>query len=370
MVPEHGEVQVLDCGLRRSWGAPVILVAASRFSEKELIAANHQTGTNCQDLVCVAWDEIGGAARLDVACAVQATGTWTFTNPASGNFIGADPAFGPGGELYVAYANRDTTTLGIVKSTDCGNTWGSSTTISPTLANHDIGIIAMCANRVLIYPTIDIDRSTGSRRGWVYSAWTDAASAGTCPSTTCPAACTTNIRFSRSIDGGATWSAPTIVNTDTALVDQFHPWLAVDDSDGAISVSWYDTRGDATRKKTNVYYRRSTDGGSSWEAEVKVTTAQSDETTAGSDPAKQYGDYEGIAAYGCKAWPLWTDRRSGGKEQIYSATVDNSPCNLPTCTATAAISPPGVTCVGGTVTLSATGSAGSGCPGGASSTAG
>jgi len=346
----------------QTWGAPVAPQAGNRFNDKELMAANHQAGTLCQDLVCVAWDESG--IRLDVACAVQATGGWNTKSPVTASVISADPTFGPNGEIYVAYANLDKTTLDFVKSSDCGLTWSAGKTISATFANYDIGIIAMCSRRALIYPAIDVDRSNSTRRGWAYVAWTDANSAGICPGAGCPAACTTNIRFSRSSDGGATWSVPTLVHTNTASVDQFNQWLAVDDSDGSINVSWHDTRDDATRKKTNVYYRRSTDGGTTWEPEIKVTTAQTDETGGGADTGNQYGDYEGIAAFGCKAWPFWTDRRSGGHEEIYTATVDNGPCGSTPCTATAQVTPPGVTCEGGTLVLDGGTSSGSGCSGG------
>jgi hypothetical protein len=66
--------------------------------------------------------------------------------------------------------------------------------------------------------------------------------------------------------------------------------------------------------KTDTYTTTSTNGGASFAANVKVTTAQSDESSANpyADAGNQYGDYEGIAAFGGVARPIWTDGRFDG----------------------------------------------------------
>ena len=76
-----------------------------------------------------------------------------------------------------------------------------------------------------------------------------------------------------------------------------------------------------TRKKTDIWYQTSTDDGVTWSAAAKVTTAQTDETIAGADPGNQYGDYNSLSIYAGKIFPSWTDRRSGGKEEIWTAPV-------------------------------------------------
>jgi hypothetical protein len=54
-------------------------------------------------------------------------------------------------------------------------------------------------------------------------------------------------------------------------------------------------------------------------ANVKVTTATSDESNPKTNNPNQYGDYMGIAASGGFAFPVWTDHRSNkaGAEEIY-----------------------------------------------------
>lgn len=68
----------------------------------------------------------------------------------------------------------------------------------------------------------------------------------------------------------------------------------------------------------------STDGGSTWAAAVKVTTAMTDETIAGADSGNQFGDYNSLSGYGNAFFPSWTDRRSNAKEEIWTAKITTS----------------------------------------------
>jgi hypothetical protein len=84
---------------------------------------------------------------------------------------------------------------------------------------------------------------------------------------------------------------------------------------------YYDTVGDATRKTTNVYFQSSADGGVTWGAAAKVSTASTDETIAGADSGNQYGDYNSLSGYAGTFFPTWTDRRNNAKEEIWVAPV-------------------------------------------------
>jgi len=131
---------------------------------------------------------------------------------------------------------------------------------------------------------------------------------------------------SRSTDGGQTWSAPLRVNDDARgqANDQFYQWLSVDPSDGSLNVSFYDTRLDATHLSTNVFFARSTDGGLSYSPNVRVTDAPTNETCCGAQLHDQYGDYEGISAVSGIARPVWTDRRTAVQalnEEVFSSTI-------------------------------------------------
>jgi hypothetical protein len=49
--------------------------------------------------------------------------------------------------------------------------------------------------------------------------------------------CKSRMWFARSTGGGATWSAPTMINNQSGKNDQFHSWLCVDETDGRLVVA-------------------------------------------------------------------------------------------------------------------------------------
>ena len=85
--------------------------------------------------------------------------------------------------------------------------------------------------------------------------------------------------------------------------------LALDEATGAMMVVYYDTILDPGRVKTNLWMQQSLDRGVSWTAPVRVTTAETDETSAGATSSFQYGDYIGLTGFAGNFFPCWTDRR-------------------------------------------------------------
>lgn len=303
-----------------------IVVDDSPGNDKELAAGDYQTGSSCKDQIYVGWDD----GKAQYASSTTAPNSGIFRPKtvvqSKGATIAADLAVGPpaasgsAAPVYYAWTSTANKTINFSKSTDCGATWSAYKVIATTKDAYDYGIPAQCVRRALIYPTIDVDRSNSPRRGWIYVVWNDftTTQSNGCILPSDPN--NANIWFMRSADGGATWSTPVMVNANLARVDHFNQWMNVDDADGTIHISWRDTRNDPNRQKTDVYYTRSTDGGFTFTAEVKVTSAMSDETTSGASP-DQYGDYEGLAVRNGSAYPFWTDRRVPAPEEIFTAKV-------------------------------------------------
>ena len=81
------------------------------------------------------------------------------------------------------------------------------------------------------------------------------------------------IYFSKSVDGGITWSARQDVSTAAQGVEHSFPVIAATGS-GDVRISWMDTRVAASGAidRWNVTFRSSTNGGSSWTPEVDVST--------------------------------------------------------------------------------------------------
>ncbi|HET9229197.1 MAG TPA: proprotein convertase P-domain-containing protein, partial [Thermoanaerobaculia bacterium] len=82
----------------------------------------------------------------------------------------------------------------------------------------------------------------------------------------------TDVWVSRSTNGGTTWSAAVKVNDDgLANRTQFHPFLQVDQSNGNVVVVWHDARNDANNRRVDYYVSRSTNCGVSFEANTKIS---------------------------------------------------------------------------------------------------
>jgi hypothetical protein len=154
-----------------------------------------------------------------------------------------------------------------------------------------------------------------------------------------------DIAFSRSTDGGVTWSAPLRLNDDPPLTghDHFLPAIAVG-PDGTIHVAWYDRREDPANRLYQVYAAQSTDGGLTWSANTRVSDAPSDPAAViFADGNAFLGNTSGIAASAAQVLPFWTDTRAGtppGEQRIYT---DPGPPAPPSPTATATPIPPSPT---------------------------
>src|SRR5262249_33896905 len=159
----------------------------------------------------------------------------------------------------------------------------------------------------------------------VYAIWTDLSGEPGCtsglgPGSNVASTCKSRIWFARSTDGGATWSAPRKINDQPGKSDQFHSRLCVDETDGRLVVVYNDTVGDPGRLKTDIWMQHSEDDGATWSPPVKVTSAQTDETVSGA-ASFGYGDYLGLSGYAGTFFPSWTDRRSAGPEEIWTAAI-------------------------------------------------
>ena len=149
------------------------------------------------------------------------------------------------------------------------------------------------------------------------------------------------VLISQSKDGGATWSPATAVADQLGRpVDRFNHWMAIDASNGEVALSFYDTRNDTTgsRYMTDIYLSRSSDGGTSFGPNVRVSDVSSNEhdcdgvfPCSAINYGNQQGDYSGLVAFGGIAHPFWTDSRRNQRavagcrfpalEEVYTARV-------------------------------------------------
>jgi hypothetical protein len=247
---------------------------------------------------------------------------------ATGTCIGADVKTNSAGDVFGFFPDTGSRGIFVVKSTNGGASYGTPVKIRTTFRGYDIGVPSFNSRRALVYVSGGAYKNGTTNN--VYAVWTDLSGDSGCASTTSePGAsvtstCKTRIWFTRSTDGGATWSAAVKLNNQSGLNDQFNPFLAVDETNGNLGAIYYDTVADAGRKKVDIYYQLSTDGGATWQAAVKVTTAMTDETVTGADSGNQFGDYNSLSGYANAFFPSWTDRRNNAKEEIWTAKVTTS----------------------------------------------
>jgi hypothetical protein len=108
----------------------------------------------------------------------------------------------------------------------------------------------------------------------------------------------TDVWLVKSSDGGDTWSAPIRVNTDPPGKQNFMSSMCIDQSNGNLYVVYYDRRA-CTGDTTDVYLSRSTDGGETFR-DYKVNTKSFVPNTK-----IFFGDYITIAASNNKVRPIW-----------------------------------------------------------------
>ncbi len=263
-----------------------------------------------------------GVAGTWLAAPIQVSGA-----ESTGTCIGSDVKTNSFGDVFGFWPTTTNRKVLVVKSTNGGASYGTPVQIATTYDGYDIGVPAFNSRRALIYVSGGAYRTVS--KNMVYACWTDLSGDAGCtaaanePGSSAASTCKTRIWFARSLDGGATWQPAIKVNNQLGLNDQFNQWMAVDETSGVIGIMYYDTDGDATRKKTNVYFQFSANDGVTWSTAQKVTSVQTDETVAGADAGNQYGDYNGMSYYANNAWPVWTDRRNNGKEEIWTAKVSN-----------------------------------------------
>ena len=116
--------------------------------------------------------------------------------------------------------------------------------------------------------------------------------------------------FSKSSDGGRTWTAPMRVNSDTGGASQSDPALALDSANN-IYIAWVDSRGGGT----DIYFSRSSDGGLSFSANPRVNDIT---TSFQTEPAITV-DSQGLIHV------VWTDNRNAittGPDIYYANSTD------------------------------------------------
>jgi hypothetical protein len=313
----------------RTWSAPVVLISDGEqfFNDKGSITAD---GGDSRFVYAV-WDRltraqdgpawfartVDGGASWDPARSIYDAGPGNQT-------IGNQIVVLPGGAIVNVFTEIDvvnniaSSSLRAIRSDDRGDTWSDPVTIAEVLGvgafDPETGAPVRDGSDL---PALAVDGS-----GVIYTVWQDARFSGGQRDA---------VALSRSLDGGATWSAPLRVNP-VATTQAFTPAVHVR-ADGVIGVSYYDFRNNTTSPDTlptDYWLATSTDAQTFAETHL---SGSFDLLLAPDAGGLFLGDYQTLASNGNSFLPFFVQTNSGtdnrtdvfiGDAQIASATQATS----------------------------------------------
>lgn len=205
-----------------SWGPPAFInqtKSPSTINDKSWIAVDSNPGSPFRDRVYVTWTRFifnpvnGRYVQSPIAVSRSSDNGNTFTDPQLivNNVLydqGSRPTIGPDGTVYVFWLGSTRLaaldSIWVVKSTNGGKSWSKPTAVSDVV---NIIPVRNTVFRVNSYPAAAV-----APNGDVYVTWDSMMSdstGGMCPSRT-NVGCHAAALYSKSTDGGASWSAPAL----------------------------------------------------------------------------------------------------------------------------------------------------------------
>src|SRR5258708_980322 len=238
----------------RSWGVPIVLehdTDPDLFMDKGSVTCDPQEAK----LIYAVWDRPDHYTQQNSPLAHgpayftrSADGGSTWESPRIIEDPGADAQTDsnqvvllPNGTLvdvlmiieHISTQNR-AYSVGVMRSTDKGVSWSPVIVVASVqflaLTDAKTGLAIRTGNTV---PAIAVDASSGA----LYVAWVDARFSGS-----------SAIAFSRSLDGGMTWSQPAQVNQSSATA--FMPALTA--AQGVVAATFIDLRNDNPKDTTHL----------------------------------------------------------------------------------------------------------------------
>jgi hypothetical protein len=284
-----------DGGL--TWGPPVaVRTDTADFNDKEAIIVDTRTDSPYRGRVYVGWDTVLASQRQPVRFSYSDDGGASFVAAKTifdqGANVGVLPLVGPGGVVYAVWSHFTisggqffVSSLLISRSTDGGDTWSAPATIADL---RPAGVDGMRTGDALASAAVN------PKTGDIYVVWQDERfSPGV-----------DQVAFSRSTDGGETWSVPRRVSDGPLNSPNFTPAVAVN-ANGIMGIAYYSLRNDPTRQiLVDAYLVTSRDRGRKFGRGVRLSTSW-DVRFAAFSRGFFLGDYLGLVAARQAFHPFW-----------------------------------------------------------------
>ncbi len=285
----------------RTWERPITLIEHPANHEHLLdhfpnIVADNTPGSPHAGNIYEVWDrivEVGKSEELRFVRSTDDGKTWSESKMISNHpsALAHSMAVGHDGTIYLMYAlfGTESTEMMLETSHDAGDTWDPPLPVARTSSKP-------CAvtgfPRAGGWPVMALDPRGSPDR--LFVVWGDCRNGGR------------DIFSITSDDGGHRWTAPVRVNDDVASKGRDHvmQWLAVDPSDGASYVIFYDRRDDPKNGLPTMTLARSADGGRTYRNYTwSPRTSDPKEATL--------GDYIGVAAQDGRVYGAWPETVAG-----------------------------------------------------------
>jgi hypothetical protein len=308
-----------------TWEAPVVASSSTNpvdFNDKDYVWADANPSSPFFGNVYASWTLFQGAGRFGksgtfspepivFARSTDGGKTWSAVarlsassnNSSVGGRQGSLIRTGPDGTVYVFWEgalNRHSEQL-VAISHDGGVTFSRPI---PVAAVNDIpSPLPGSSFRDDSFPSADVNQATGA----LYVVWANEEGS--------PA--TALIKFTESIDGGLTWSAPVTVGGIAGKVNAFFPSVAASPDGHHVFVAWPaqtwvapGTAPGAGVVSQFAAYNLATDSSFSGAHLLSTASGDPDGSSTNSLGAQFLGDYATAVASNSTGWFVWTDTRN------------------------------------------------------------
>src|SRR5438105_5626521 len=127
------------------------------------------------------------------------------------------------------------------------------------------------------------------------------------------------IAFTKSTNGGTSWTAPIAISNNPAGLGVFNPAINVSSDGRTVTAAFYDHRDNpGSSVLVDLYLAQSFDGGVTWRPNIRLTSVSTDASLAPlTTEGYMLGDYLGVAQTTrptVPAVPIWVDTRTGNPD--------------------------------------------------------
>ncbi len=265
-----------------------------------------------------------GSPPINVSYTTNGGVSWSaytqINNPPGGHYSqGCDITTGPNGEVYVCWAAP---VSGSLTEDFCGFAKSTNGGVAWTVTENAFDMNGIRANTFngWNFRVNSFTRIAVDKSGGARNGWIYIVASQV---NLAPAGSDADVVMHRSTDGGATWSAGIRVNQDAMNNGkvQFFPAICVDAA-GGVDICYYDNRNyPSVGDSCETYFSRSTDGGNTF---TDVVASDHRWRVAGEAGLGTYGgDYIGISSTSNKIYPFWFDNKTGTM-QAWTCAIDFS----------------------------------------------